>query len=437
MALFADNEIEKLKDRLVQIRKEHFNAPTATIKRELRDKDRETTAELFHHLAADRIYDNLAAKQIAAWNPYDQNTLSSFFDAEWMFGLKDGFDIVIGNPPYGAKTSAEEKTYFKEHYEGAQTKNGIKGSTDTFVMFIEKGHDLLKTNGNLAYIVPMSVTSSDAMCALHKKIERDCGTIRVSSYSNRPQQIFDAACIRTSIFMLTKDNNNLSNLLTTKIIRRSKNHPIQGLIDALKFVNSLKLKMPGRYPKIGSVIEKNILEKCFSFGMNIDSYTNDLGKNIYYRAAGGRYWNVITNYSTHTSAEKFITCNFTNLIGLLLSSSVFFFYQQVYTDGLNIKRGEIGSFPLPKLEELSVTKCDELESLYEVYLADIEKNANIRTSSGTSSYKVGQFKEYKIVKSKPIIDKIDDLICPLYGLTQEETDFIKNYEIEARMSGAE
>ena len=43
--------------------------------------------------------------------------------------------------------------------------------------------------------------------------------------------------------------------------------------------------------------------------------------------------------------------------------------------------------------------------------------------------------EYKIVHSKSIIDEIDDYICPLDGLTQEETDFIKNYELEFRLAG--
>lgn len=41
-----------------------------------------------------------AVKQITEWNPYDQNSVSSFFDPEWMFCLKEKFDIVIGNPPY-------------------------------------------------------------------------------------------------------------------------------------------------------------------------------------------------------------------------------------------------------------------------------------------------------------------------------------------------
>ena len=76
-----------------------------------------------------------------------------------------------------------------------------------------------------------------------------------------------------------------------------------------------------------------------------------------------------------------------------------------------------------------------LNALYDEYLHDIESNAKIREVSEGSNYRVGQFKEYKIVKSKPIIDRIDDYICPLYGLTDEERDFIKNYELEFRMAG--
>ena len=76
-----------------------------------------------------------------------------------------------------------------------------------------------------------------------------------------------------------------------------------------------------------------------------------------------------------------------------------------------------------------------LHKLYTRYLSDIEAKANIRTTSGKSTYNVDSFKEYKIVRSKTIIDEIDDYICPLYGLTEEETDFIKNYELEFRLAG--
>ncbi|HNZ53420.1 MAG TPA: hypothetical protein PKN76_04685, partial [bacterium] len=80
--------------------------------------------------------------------------------------------------------------------------------------------------------------------------------------------------------------------------------------------------------------------------------------------------------------------------------------------------------------------CNRLiNNFYLKYLEDIEKNVCIRKTEKYAN--IDSFKEYKISKSKHLIDKIDDIICPLYGLTPEETEFIKNYEIEFRMSDEE
>lgn len=82
---------------------------------------------------------------------------------------------------------------------------------------------------------------------------------------------------------------------------------------------------------------------------------------------------------------------------------------------------------------LSNQACRDLSALYREYLEDIERNANTRHTSGASSYTIDSFKEYKIGRSKHLIDRIDDYICPLYGLSLEETEFIKNYDIEFRL----
>ena len=107
-------------------------------------------------------------------------------------------------------------------------------------------------------------------------------------------------------------------------------------------------------------------------------------------------------------------------------------YREIVKDNLNWKSYEIENTPIPPLSDAVI---EQLNQLYEEYLADIEANANKRQTTGKSSYTVDSFKEYKIGKSKAIIDKIDDLICPLYGLSSEETEFVKGYELEFRMSG--
>lgn len=181
-----------------------------------------------------------------------------------VFKENGGFDIIIGNPPYGAKISTADKKVVKKSYLCTKTISGKqKGSTDTFALFIEKSFNLCNKGGIVNLIVPMSVTSSDSMTALHNLLEKNCKIIRVSSYSNRPKQIFDAACIRTSIFSFKKTFSPIENLFTSKIMRRNEKNSIKNIIDDLKFVDSLKFKLPGRYPKIGTRQQFEIIKKCF------------------------------------------------------------------------------------------------------------------------------------------------------------------------------
>jgi len=61
-----------------------------------------------------------------------------------------GFDVIIGNPPYGAELSKEDQGYFKKTYN--------IGSTDTAILFIKKSIELLRTKGYLGFIFPKAFT---------------------------------------------------------------------------------------------------------------------------------------------------------------------------------------------------------------------------------------------------------------------------------------
>ena len=417
---------KNLRDKLA----EYYSCPEHTKKVQLR-KDiadivkQELTEQGIHVDFKDM--DLSANSQFFLWHTWFHDVFSR--------PSKEGFDIVIGNPPYGAKIDNNQKTIIKRNYTVANTSNGIKGSTDTFCVFIEKGFNLLRKDGALTYIIPMSFTSSDAMGQVYRLLFGNCDTLKVSSFSNRPKQIFEDAGLRVSIISFAKTETPMKHLLTTKMMRRRKDEPMKQLMDNLQFVESLPYVLTARLPKVGSNNETQVLNKILELPHRVkDFFVND-GKSLYYRAAGGRYFNVVTDYSTFTSAEKQLNLRYHRQIGLCLSSTLFWFYQQVYTDGLNLKQSEIKNFPLPNFDKMPKEILSVFNKLYSRYLEDIETKANRRIASGDSSYNVDSFKEYKIVRSKAIIDEIDDYICPLYGLTQEETDFIKNYELEFRLAG--
>ena len=83
------------------------------------------------------------------YSSYEINFDFKLFFSEVYHGTNSGFDIVIGNPPYGAKLTREEKDLFKEMYSDVHMR-----TPDTFNYFISKSFTLLKPNGVISFIVP-------------------------------------------------------------------------------------------------------------------------------------------------------------------------------------------------------------------------------------------------------------------------------------------
>ncbi|MDX9799504.1 MAG: hypothetical protein RBT05_11685, partial [Bacteroidales bacterium] len=97
--LLDSPKVKELEKMFQEVRHKLFSAKTSSAKQRLREKDRNLREEMSNILEHSG-WSNKSARQLASWDPYNQNASNSFFDPEWMFGIKDGFDIVIGNPPY-------------------------------------------------------------------------------------------------------------------------------------------------------------------------------------------------------------------------------------------------------------------------------------------------------------------------------------------------
>ena len=200
--LFENPEIELIKNELAEIRHKHFSAKSTSTKYRLRDKDQELREKLAKLLSDDDNFAPEDAMQLAAWNPYDQNAVSPFFDPKWMFGLTDGFDIVIGNPPYIQlqKNGGElTKLYEQCNY------STLVGSGDIYCLFYERGFQLLKDGGYLCYI-----TSNKWMRAGYGKAIRDffvnkTNPIQLIDFAG--VKVFESATVDTNILLYSKSSN--------------------------------------------------------------------------------------------------------------------------------------------------------------------------------------------------------------------------------------
>lgn len=201
--LFENPEIKPTKEALTEIRHEHFMAKSAVTKRRLREQDQNLREKLASLLAENNDFAPEDAKQLASWNPYDQNTVSRFFDPEWMFGLNDNpFDIVIGNPPYIQlqNNSGELAILYADCGYKTYARTG-----DIYCLFYERGWQLLKDGGHLCYI-----TSNKWMRAGYGEKTRD-----FLSHNTDPQllidfagvKIFESATVDTNILLFSKNKN--------------------------------------------------------------------------------------------------------------------------------------------------------------------------------------------------------------------------------------
>jgi adenine-specific DNA-methyltransferase len=140
-------EVMKIERELKRIRERYFRVRNRKQKQELEEKDRELREKLAE-LLKKQGWDNKDVQKIISFDILDPTAKADWFDPEWMFGVVDGFDVVIGNPPYvrQEKIKKDKPLLQKQGYEV------FTSTADLYVYFYEKGYQLLKQKGVLAYI---------------------------------------------------------------------------------------------------------------------------------------------------------------------------------------------------------------------------------------------------------------------------------------------
>ncbi len=137
-----------LEQELRDNREQYFHATTRTRKRDCKKEDERLRAELATELQ-ELGMNSADAEKIAEWDIYDQNAKADWFDPEWMYGIKDGFDICIGNPPY--IQLQRDRGRLADLYQPCEFDTFTR-TGDIYCLFYEKGHNLLNGTGHLCFI---------------------------------------------------------------------------------------------------------------------------------------------------------------------------------------------------------------------------------------------------------------------------------------------
>ena len=154
--LLETDAIEQKRQQISKIRENYFSANTRQHKLSLMREEEASRTELVKaltELSTEWALDSQTgivneAQKIAQWNPYDRNAVADFFDAEEMFGVKDGFDIIIGNPPY----IRHQKIHHLKPALREQFGDFFTGMADVSVYFYKRAAELLRDGGIFIYI---------------------------------------------------------------------------------------------------------------------------------------------------------------------------------------------------------------------------------------------------------------------------------------------
>ncbi len=113
-------------------------------------------------------------------------------DARWTFwgAAPQGFDIVIGNPPYIRKTAADQSAHNVALRNRAR-RNGYGKFDDLFVLFCKAALELTRPDGGVAsLIVPLSLSFGKSKQDVRSLWEEGCQLIRLRHQDNRPDKTF-------------------------------------------------------------------------------------------------------------------------------------------------------------------------------------------------------------------------------------------------------
>lgn len=347
-----------------------------------------------------------------------------------------GFDVIIGNPPY-VEYPSKDVQYRFDYLEAAQCGNLYGCCT-------ERGLKISQPEGRFSFIVPVAITCSKRMDTVIRLLKDSSSLLLFANFDDRPGRLFEMIeHLRATIFIANKSENRECQQVYATKYNRWYTQCRSILFDSICYTNVSKFVKSFTIPKLSYSIECSINDKLQSNDNIIANYygSSFSKSSIYFRAAGGGYFLLIKNQKSITyidgvledvKAEKEIKINdaYNNsAIGAIVSSSLFYWNYIAYTDCRNLTKGYIDNFPAPILAVEDVDLANNGTTLF----IDYESNKFTKNTYYKSTGRNVIYDEYYPKRSKKLIDEIDKCIAKYYNFTEEELDFIINYDIKYRM----
>ena len=273
-------------------------------------------------------------------------------------------------------------------------------------------------------IIPHSSICTDRMEPLLNYFSRSGGWF--STYDTRPAHLFEGVDQRLLIYILGGDN-----IYTTKYNRWST-ETRHLLLQGLSYNRSYKSNRIATMPKIGNSIIFSIVDKIIQKKSTTPSNN---GIELFYHNAP-RYFIRFSNNPPYFYNDKegesisshIKTINVPKeretLYSAIYNSTLFYIWFILVSNCRDLTSRDIKAYPNTNGFFDSIL----VQRLYDDYNAKSKRKITYYKATGQVIYD-----EFYPKLSKPIIDEIDKVLAKHYGFTDEELDFIINYDIKYRM----
>jgi Eco57I restriction-modification methylase len=345
-----------------------------------------------------------------------------------------GFDVVIGNPPYVEMHKLSGYSPRTDLYDTATCGN-------LYAPITERALQLCKDPiGQLGFIVPLSIFSTERMNSLQKLLMSENHLLVLTHFDVYPSKLFEGAKQRLTIVLCGKKTGHA--IFTSKYERwfgeaRISLFP-QLTLNSTNYSASLRT-----IEKASNNVHKALLKKLqhFNSGGVLEGksspqfYVHRIPYN-YVKAL-----NFIPHFSNAVDGEKksedykpyrALNPDFADVVLAILSSNLFFTWWHSCFEGYHCGKHEILAYPFG-FDRMKVAVRTELSRLAIQLMNDLKANKNRKQAKYEKTGLV-TYDEFFPRKSKQIIDKIDQTLASHYNLSQEELDFVVNYDIKYRMS---
>ena len=410
-------------------------------KEELRSRLKRLTDELDLFLAGQYGINDLKIpnkiKRDEAFAKWRKSHQPFHWFAEFYGILKaGGFDVIIGNPPW-AEYSTVKKTYTVCNYKTDACGN-------LHALFTERSFELRLAGGSFSFIVQLPLANSSRMDKARAVLRNGSGTLYVLPFDDRPGKLFEGLqhC-RSVIFVSRRTPGAERTEIFVNGYQRWATEVRAILFQRFAFTRLQGPSMfEGHFPKLSSAIQQAVLAKVSSHSKIIlrsALSTRPTKKFIFYQEATGYWVKAVVGLPYYAKNGKigdpahgrflyFEDPDTCRAAVALLNSSLFYAYFIAYGDCFHLSDTLATAFPAPP----TLLTIPALVVLGKKLDSDLRANTErmiIRTKGGDKIV----YDEFFAWKSKPIIDEIDRVLAEYFGFTEEELDFIINYDIKYRM----